>query len=104
MHCKALGCNVLTGDRYLLAAEAGAEFSGMEFSNAYSLAPAFCIGNEVGLLQLGKLYVRGRYDHRRGWIIKRLVDYRQNTFNPTRICLIGQSRREHEAVDAQGSA
>ncbi|QGQ96356.1 FAD-binding protein [Paenibacillus psychroresistens] len=38
---KALGCNVLTGDGYLLAAEAGAEFSGMEFSNAYSLAPAF---------------------------------------------------------------
>jgi succinate dehydrogenase/fumarate reductase flavoprotein subunit len=38
---KALGCNVLTGDGYLLAAEAGADFSGMEFSNAYSLAPAF---------------------------------------------------------------
>ncbi|MNI12632.1 L-aspartate oxidase [compost metagenome] len=38
---KALGTNVLTGDGYLLAAEAGAEFSGMEFSTAYSLAPAF---------------------------------------------------------------
>lgn len=37
---KALGCNVLTGDGYLLAAEAGAEFSGMEFSNAYGLGPA----------------------------------------------------------------
>lgn len=38
---KALGCNVLTGDGTLLAAEAGAELSGMEFSNAYGLAPAF---------------------------------------------------------------
>src|SRR5207253_3096624 len=34
---KALGCNVLTGDGYLLAGEAGAELSGMEFSNHYSL-------------------------------------------------------------------
>ncbi|MBA2940102.1 FAD-binding protein [Paenibacillus sp. CGMCC 1.16610] len=38
---KALGTNVLTGDGYLLAAEAGASLSGMEFSTAYSLAPAF---------------------------------------------------------------
>ena len=38
---KALGTNVLTGDGYLLAAEAGAELSGMEFSTAYSLAPVF---------------------------------------------------------------
>jgi len=36
-----LGCNVLTGDGYLVAAEAGAELSGMEFSNAYAIAPAF---------------------------------------------------------------
>ena len=38
---KALGCNVLTGDGYLLGAEVGAELSGMEFSNAYGLGPAF---------------------------------------------------------------
>ncbi|MEI7027091.1 FAD-binding protein [Paenibacillus sp. y28] len=38
---KALGCNVLTGDGYLLAAEAGAGLSGMEFSNAYAIAPTF---------------------------------------------------------------
>jgi succinate dehydrogenase/fumarate reductase flavoprotein subunit len=37
---KALGCNVLTGDGYLMAAEAGAELSGMEFSNAYAISPA----------------------------------------------------------------
>lgn len=38
---RALGCNVLTGDGYLLAAEAGAEFSGMEFSNAYAISAEF---------------------------------------------------------------
>ena len=38
---KALGCNVLTGDGYLMAAEAGVEMSGMEFSNAYGISPAF---------------------------------------------------------------
>ncbi|WP_437290838.1 FAD-dependent oxidoreductase [Sorangium sp. So ce406] len=38
---KALGTNVLTGDGGLMAAEVGAEMSGMEFSNAYAIAPAF---------------------------------------------------------------
>lgn len=33
-----LGCNVNTGDGALMAAEVGAEFSGMEFSNAYAIA------------------------------------------------------------------
>jgi succinate dehydrogenase/fumarate reductase flavoprotein subunit len=36
-----LGCNVLTGDGYLMAAEVGAELSGMEFSNAYAICPSF---------------------------------------------------------------
>jgi succinate dehydrogenase/fumarate reductase flavoprotein subunit len=36
-----LGCNVLTGAGHLAAAEAGAELSGMEFSSAYAIAPAF---------------------------------------------------------------
>lgn len=38
---NALGCNVLTGDGYLFAAEAGASLSGMEFSNAYAICPTF---------------------------------------------------------------
>ena len=38
---KTLGCNVLTGDGYLMAAEAGAELSGMEFSSAYGFSPVF---------------------------------------------------------------
>ncbi|MFF0818203.1 FAD-dependent oxidoreductase [Rhodococcus sp. NPDC003318] len=36
----ALGTNVDTGDGALMAAEVGASFSGMEFSNAYAIAPA----------------------------------------------------------------
>lgn len=35
---RALGTNVDTGDGALMAAEAGARFSGMEFSNAYGIA------------------------------------------------------------------
>jgi len=38
---RALGCNVLTGDGLLMAAEVGAALSGMEFSNSYGLGPAF---------------------------------------------------------------
>ncbi|WP_236796097.1 FAD-binding protein [Amycolatopsis sp. GM8] len=37
----ALGLNVDTGDGALMAAEAGAELSGMEFSCQYGIAPAF---------------------------------------------------------------
>lgn len=37
---KALGTNGLSGDGYLLAAEAGAVLSGMEFSGQYGLCPA----------------------------------------------------------------
>ncbi|MEZ0364644.1 FAD-binding protein [Mycobacterium sp. pUA109] len=35
----ALGTNVDTGDGALMAAEVGAHFSGMEFANAYAIAP-----------------------------------------------------------------
>jgi succinate dehydrogenase/fumarate reductase flavoprotein subunit len=36
---KTMGCDVDTGDGALMAVEAGAVLSGMEFSNAYALAP-----------------------------------------------------------------
>jgi succinate dehydrogenase/fumarate reductase flavoprotein subunit len=36
-----IGSHTNTGDGYLMAAEAGAELSGMEFSTAYSLSPAW---------------------------------------------------------------
>ncbi|WP_412747136.1 FAD-dependent oxidoreductase [Krasilnikovia sp. MM14-A1004] len=38
---RALGCDVNTGDGALFAAEVGAALSGMEFSNAYAIAPEF---------------------------------------------------------------
>ncbi len=37
----ALGTNGLTGDGLLMAAEAGASFSGMEFTGQYGISPAF---------------------------------------------------------------
>ena len=36
---KTLGCNVNTGDGALMAVEAGAALSGMEFSNSFAIAP-----------------------------------------------------------------
>ncbi|WP_054895488.1 MULTISPECIES: FAD-dependent oxidoreductase [unclassified Pseudomonas] len=53
---KALGCNVLTGDGHLMAAEAGAEFSGMEFSNAYGLGPAFASVTKSALYSWATFY------------------------------------------------
>ncbi|MFN8075379.1 MAG: FAD-binding protein [Kineosporiaceae bacterium] len=38
---RTLGCDVTTGDGALMAAEVGAHLSGMEFSTAYAIAPAF---------------------------------------------------------------
>jgi succinate dehydrogenase/fumarate reductase flavoprotein subunit len=38
---RALGTNVNTGDGALMAAEVGAQMSGMEFSTAYAIAPEF---------------------------------------------------------------
>ena len=38
---KSLGTNQLTGEGYLMAVEAGAHLSGMEFSSAYAISPIF---------------------------------------------------------------
>jgi succinate dehydrogenase/fumarate reductase flavoprotein subunit len=51
----ALGCNPDTGDGHLMAAELGAEMSGMEFSSAYGIAPAF------GAQTKGRMYQFARY-------------------------------------------
>ncbi|MFC5649314.1 FAD-dependent oxidoreductase [Paenibacillus solisilvae] len=53
---KALGCNVLTGDGYLLAAEAGAELSGMEFSNAYAISPTFSSVTKTAYYRYASFY------------------------------------------------
>jgi len=53
---RALGCNVLTGDGGLFAAEVGAELSGMEFSNAYGLAPAFASVTKSAFYRFATFY------------------------------------------------
>lgn len=56
----ALGCNPNTGDGQLMAAELGAELSGMEFSNAYGMAPGF------GAQTKGRMYQFANYYHADG--------------------------------------
>ncbi len=56
----ALGLNVDTGDGHLMAAELGAELSGMEFSCAYAMAPAF------GAQTKGLMYQFATYTHADG--------------------------------------
>ncbi|WP_077967251.1 FAD-dependent oxidoreductase [Ensifer adhaerens] len=57
---KALGCDVLTGDGYLMGAEVGAELSGMEFSSAYAISPAFASVTKTALYRFAQFY---RKDH-----------------------------------------
>lgn len=52
----ALGCNPDTGDGHLMAAEHGAVFSGMEFSNTYGLAPAFGAQTKGRMYQFAGYY------------------------------------------------
>jgi succinate dehydrogenase/fumarate reductase flavoprotein subunit len=51
-----LGCDVLTGDGSLMAAEAGAEFSGMEFSNAYAISPTFATVTKTAFYRFATFY------------------------------------------------
>jgi succinate dehydrogenase/fumarate reductase flavoprotein subunit len=51
-----LGCDVLTGDGGLMAAEAGAEFSGMEFSNAYAISPTFSTVTKTAFYRFATFY------------------------------------------------
>ncbi|WP_019630150.1 FAD-dependent oxidoreductase [Actinomadura atramentaria] len=53
---RALGCDVNTGDGALFAAEAGAELSGMEFSNAYAIAPAFTSVTKTAFYSFATFY------------------------------------------------
>jgi len=54
----ALGCDVLTGDGHLMAAEAGAELSGMEFSNAYAISPTFSSVTKTALYSWSSFYTQ----------------------------------------------
>lgn len=53
---KIAGGRGNTGDGYLMAAEAGAEFSGMEFSSQYAPAPADGVLSRGAHLDYGTLY------------------------------------------------
>ncbi|MET1026573.1 MAG: FAD-binding protein [Dongiaceae bacterium] len=53
---RILGATGLTGDGYLMAAEAGATFSGMEFSAQYGLAPFSSSLNKGIVYQWGTFY------------------------------------------------
>ncbi|WP_328852941.1 FAD-binding protein [Micromonospora globbae] len=52
---KGLGCNVLTGDGLLMAAEAGAELSGMEFSNSYGTSARYSTVTRNRLLSMATI-------------------------------------------------
>jgi succinate dehydrogenase/fumarate reductase flavoprotein subunit len=52
----AFGLNVDTGDGHLMAAEAGADLSGMEFSNAYALSPAYGSHTKGLMLQFASYF------------------------------------------------
>ncbi len=74
-----LGCNVLTGDGYLMAAEAGAEFSGMEFSNAYAISPTFATVTKSAFYKFATFYtdagvLEGASGQRRTPIAKALLE------------------------------
>ena len=53
---KSLGCDVNTGDGALMAAETGAELSGMEFSTAYSIAPEHTTLTKNAFYRFGTFY------------------------------------------------
>ncbi len=53
---KAFGLNVDTGDGHLMAAEVGATFSGMEFSSAYALSPAYGNHTKGLMMQFATYY------------------------------------------------
>jgi succinate dehydrogenase/fumarate reductase flavoprotein subunit len=61
---RSLGTNVDTGDGLLFAAEVGAEFSGMEFSNSYSIAP------EGTSLTKSAYYSFGTFYHEDGSVLE----------------------------------
>ncbi|QXJ22206.1 FAD-binding protein [Actinomadura graeca] len=52
----AFGTNVDTGDGHLMAAELGAEMSGMEFSGAYALSPAHGAHTKGLMMQFATYY------------------------------------------------
>ena len=77
---RALGCNVLTGDGYLMAGELGAELSGMEFSNAYGISPVFSSVTKTAFYRWATFFdhrgeeLEGASGHHRSKIAKALLE------------------------------
>ena len=101
---KTLGSNVLTGDGYLMAAEAGAEFSSMEFSNAYAISAAF------GSVTKTLFYGWATFTYEDGSVVPgaaskggRSVIARALTAGPG-LCPARQGRRRRAAPDARLAA
>lgn len=75
----ALGCDVLTGDGLLMGVEVGAELSGMEFSNAYGLGPAFSSVTKSLFYRWATFYradgtvIEGAGSSRGRWLIARTL-------------------------------
>ncbi|MFB4304564.1 FAD-dependent oxidoreductase [Actinomadura sp. GTD37] len=61
---RALGTNVVTGDGALFAAEVGAELSGMEFSNHYSIAAEFASVTK------GRFFSQSTFFHEDGTVLE----------------------------------
>jgi succinate dehydrogenase/fumarate reductase flavoprotein subunit len=94
-----LGCNVLTGDGHLLAAELGAELSGMEFSNAYAISPAFSPVTKTAI------YSRARFTYADGTTLEgagsqkgRSVIAKTLLDQPVHAILDGWNASEQEAL------
>ncbi|MFF4985781.1 FAD-binding protein [Streptosporangium saharense] len=79
---KTLGCDVNTGDGALFAVEAGAELSGMEFSNAYAIAPEFTSVTKTAFYSFATFYrgdgsvLEGAGTHSRSVIARTLLSER----------------------------
>lgn len=77
---NALGTNVNTGDGALFAAEVGADMSGMEFSTAYAIAPAFSTVTKTAFYAYATFFhqdgtvLEGASAHRRSVIARTLLE------------------------------
>ncbi|MFD2350982.1 FAD-binding protein [Nonomuraea ferruginea] len=95
-----LGCHVNTGDGHLMAAELGAELSGMEFSNAYAIAPRVHLAHQDRLLLLRQLLPRGRLGARRRGQHPRPLGHRPHAAAREGVLRAGPGRRRGARPDA----
>lgn len=76
---RALGTNVLTGDGYLMAAELGADLSGMEFSSSYAMALANGSVTKTRFYDWAEFTYADGSAHPRGGVEGRPVRHRPHT-------------------------